>query len=186
MIIKVGMFMIKIGDKNIIIKKGDITNEETDIIVNPANSALKHGGGAAAAIVKAGGMQIQKDSNNLIKKIGLLDVTSCVVTDGYKLPCKFIIHVVGPKMGEGNEEKKLKKAVENVLNMAETYGLKSISMPAISSGIFGFPKDKCAEILIKTTVEFLKNQPKNLETVVMCNYDIETYNIFLEKEKAYV
>lgn len=179
--------MIKIdGKKSIIIKKGDITKEETDAIVNPANGALKHGGGAATAIVKAGGMQIQKDSNNLIKKRGFLEVTNCVVTDGYKLPCKFILHVVGPRMGEGNEEEKLKKAVDNVLNVAEAYGLKSISMPAISSGIFGFPKDRCADILLKTTTEFFKNKADSLETVVMCNYDEETYNIFLEKEKEYV
>ena len=178
--------MIKICDKTLIIKQGDITKEETDAIVNPANGELRHGGGAAAAIVKVGGMQIQKDSNNMIKKVGIIPVGKAIITDAHNLPCKFVIHTVGPKFGEGDEEKKLKKAVLSALVLAESYNLKSISMPAISSGIFGFPKDRCAEILLNTSVEFLKNEDLSIETVVMCNYDSETYNIFLEKEKAYL
>lgn len=178
--------MIKIGNKTLIIKQGDLTKENTDAIVNPANGELRHGGGAAGAIVKAGGMQIQKDSNNLIKKIGTIPTGKSVITDAHNLPCKFIIHTVGPKFGEGDEEIKLKKAVLTALNLAESYNLKSISMPAISSGIFGFPKDKCADILIHTSIEFFKTEDLGLETIVMCNYDDETYNIFLEKEKAYL
>lgn len=177
--------VIKIGDKTVIIKQGDITKEDADAIVNPANGALRHSGGVAAAIVKAGGMQIQKDSNNMIKKIGIIPVGKSIITDAHNLPCKFVIHTVGPKFGEGDEEKKLKKAILSALVLAESYNLKSISMPAISSGIFGFPKERCVEILLQTSVDFLKNEELSIETVVMCNHDKETYSIFLEKEKVY-
>lgn len=177
--------MIKIINKGIIIKKGDITCENTDAIVNPANGALKHGGGAAFAIVKAGGMQIQNDSDKLISKLGILPTSKAVITYAYNLPCKFVIHTVGPHMGEGNEDEKLKLAVINTLNVANSYNLKSISIPAISSGIFGFPKKRCAHILIETSIEFLKKKSTTLENIVMCNRDFETYNIFLEEEKKY-
>ncbi|WP_446898646.1 macro domain-containing protein [Clostridium sp. LBM24168] len=177
--------MIRIDEKKIIIKKGNITDETSDAIVNPANSSMQHGGGAALAILKAGGPQIQSDSNKLIEKIGLLPVGKAVITYGHNLPSKFVIHTVGPIMGEGNEDKKLKMAVKSVLNLAESYNLKSISIPAISSGIFGFPKNKCAEILLETSVNFFKTGNVDLQTIVMCNYDDETYKIFLDEEKKY-
>lgn len=96
--------MIKIGNKKILIKTGDITKEDSNAIVNPANSALQHGGGAALAIARAGGSKIQSDSNELIKKIGSLPVGKAVITYGHDLNCKFVIHTVGPIMGEGNED----------------------------------------------------------------------------------
>jgi O-acetyl-ADP-ribose deacetylase (regulator of RNase III) len=178
--------VIRIGNKEILIKKGDITKEQSDAIVNPANSSLSHGGGAALAIVRAGGIEIQKDSDELIKKIGTLPVGKAVITYGHNLKAKFIIHTVGPIMGEGNEEKKLEKAVSSVLNLAEYYNLSSISMPAISSGVFRFPKQKCAEILLRTSVEFLKRNDVDLKTIIMCNYDDNTTNIFLQEEKKYI
>ncbi|MCH4199794.1 MAG: macro domain-containing protein [Clostridium tyrobutyricum] len=178
--------MIKIKDKRVLIKKGDITQEDSDAIVNPANDTLQHGGGAAAAIVKSGGIEIQIDSDKLIRNIGLLPTGKAVITYGHNLQAKFIIHTVGPKMGEGNEENKLKKSVLNALNLAESYNLKSISIPAISSGIFGFPKERCAEVLLEVSVQFLSRNDVGLKTIVMCNHDEETYNIFLEKEKYYL
>lgn len=178
--------MIKINDKMVIIKRGDITLEDSDAIVNPANEMLQHGGGAAAAIVKAGGAEIQIDSNKLIEHIGVLPVGKAVITYGHNLKSKFVIHTVGPRMGEGREDEKLKKAVENVLHLAESYNLKSISIPAVSSGVFGFPKERCAEILLETSVQFLKHSDIGLKTIIMCNRDEKTYNIFLEKEKAYL
>jgi O-acetyl-ADP-ribose deacetylase (regulator of RNase III) len=178
--------LIKIKDKRVLIKKGDITQEDSDAIVNPANDTLQHGGGAAAAIVKSGGIEIQIDSDKLIRNIGLLPTGKAVITYGHNLQAKFIIHTVGPKMGEGNEENKLKKSVLNALNLAESYNLKSISIPAISSGIFGFPKERCAEILLEVSVQFLSRNDVGLKTIVMCNHDEETYNIFLEKEKYYL
>ncbi|WP_333861119.1 macro domain-containing protein [Clostridium sp.] len=178
--------MIQIGSKKILIKRGDITKEDSDAIVNPANSALQHGGGAALAISRAGGPKIQSDSNELIKKIGNLPVGKAVITYGHNLNCNFVIHTVGPIMGEGNEDEKLKKAIKNVLNLAESYNLNSISIPAVSSGIFGFPKERCAKILLETSVEFLKREDIDLKTIIMCNHDEQTTDLFLKEELKYV
>jgi len=116
--------------------KGDITERDVDVIVNAANSILNHGGGVAGAIVRKGGRLIQEESD----KIGSVPVGSAVMTSAGKLRCKAIIHAVGPRMGEGEEDDKLKNAVRTSLLLASQNGFVSISMPAISSGTFGFPK----------------------------------------------
>ncbi|OFI06954.1 O-acetyl-ADP-ribose deacetylase [Clostridium acetireducens DSM 10703] len=173
---------MKIKDKEIIIKKGDITEETSDAIVNPANSHLMHGGGAARAIAVKGGNQIDKESREIIKKIKYIPVGKAVITNNGNLKCKYVIHTVGPRMGEGNEDEKLKNAVWNSLTLADLYNLESISLPAISSGIFGFPKDRCAEILLSTSMKFLKEKNTSIKKIIMCNFDEETCNIFREKE----
>ena len=171
--------MIHIDGKNISIKQGDITAETTDAIVNPANSQLLHGGGAARAIAVKGGPVIEEQSRRLIDRIGEVPTGKAVMTDAGRLPCKFVIHTVGPVWGEGGEPEKLRRAVWNVLTLAELYNLRSVSMPAISSGVFGFPKPLCAEILLATTAEFLKQPAVRLDEVVMCNHDRQTTEIFL-------
>jgi O-acetyl-ADP-ribose deacetylase (regulator of RNase III) len=103
----------------------------------------------AAAIVRKGGEVIQEESDKIIESIGLVPVGSAVITTAGKLPCKAVIHTVGPRMGEGNEDHKLRRAVRSCLLLASEKGFRSISMPAISSGIFGFPKDRCAKILVE-------------------------------------
>lgn len=175
--------MILNNGKEILVKKGDITEEYTDAIVNPANGQLIHAGGAAKAIVIKGGNEIQRQCSLIVRKIGMIPAGKAVITGGGKLPCKFVIHTVGPKMGDGNEDFLLGKAVRSALTLAELYNLRSVSMPAISSGIFGFPKERCAEILISTAKGFLLKNDINIKTVVMCNYDEETYQIFLKKIK---
>jgi O-acetyl-ADP-ribose deacetylase (regulator of RNase III) len=169
--------------QKIAIKKGDITKENVDVIVNAANSHLRHGGGVALAIVKAGGIEIQKESDEIIKKIGMLPTGHAVITNAYRLPCKFVIHTVGPIYGEGNEDEKLSMAIYNSLYLAHLYNLKSIAFPAVSSGIFGFPKDRCAKILIDTAVDFLSSIKTSIEKVVFCLFDDETYGYFEEYYK---
>ena len=100
------------------------------------------------------------------------------------MPCKFVIHTVGPVWGEGDEPEKLRRAVWNVLTLAELYNLRSVSMPAISSGVFGFPKPLCAEILLATAAEFLKQPAVSLNEVVMCNHDRQTTEIFMAAARA--
>jgi O-acetyl-ADP-ribose deacetylase (regulator of RNase III) len=157
---------------------GDITERDVDVIVNAANSHLKHGGGVAAAIVRKGGKIIQEESD----KIGFVPVGSSVVTVSGRLPCKYIIHTVGPRMGEGNEYIKLRAAVRNSLELASDRKCKSTSMPAISTGIFGFPKDRCAEILIEEAKDFLvSNNISSLEVVEFCIVDDETLDYFKRK-----
>lgn len=154
---------------------GDITERDVDVIVNAANSYLQHGGGVAAAIVRKGGQIIREESD----KIGFVPVGSSVITVSGRLPCKSIIHTVGPRMGEGNEYTKLRAAVRNSLELASDRKFKSISMPAISSGIFGFPKDRCAEILVEEAKNFLVNNDiTSLEILEFCIVDAETMDYF--------
>ena len=147
--------------------EGDITERNVDAIVNPANSYLQHGGGVAGAIVRKGGNTIQEESN----KIGFVKVGSSVITSSGLLPCKAIVHTVGPRMGEGNEDEKLSKAINSCLEVGLQKGFKSISIPAISSGIFGFPKDRCAKVLVNETIAFfekLDNLPDSIQMVEFC------------------
>lgn len=132
--------------------EGDITERNVDVIVNPANSYLQHGGGVASTIVRKGGNIIQEES----EKIGFVQGGSSTITSSGILSCKSIIHTVGPRMGEGNENENLSKAINSCLELCLRKGFESISIPAISSGIFSFPKDKCAKILVNETISFLK------------------------------
>jgi len=169
---------ILIGNKTKLrLIKGDITERNVDAIVNPANSYLSHGGGVAAAIVKRGGRIIQVESD----RIGYVPVGNAVMTTGGKLACKAVIHVVGPRNGESKENEKLSYAIKNVLILATQNGFKSISIPAVSTGIFGFPKDKCAKILLEESIRFVNNNPasiRELELIEFCIYDDETLEQF--------
>ena len=156
--------------------KGDITERKVDVIINAANSYLKHGAGVAGAIVRKGGSIIQQESD----KIGYVPVGSAVITTSGNLPCNAVIHTVGPRMGQGNEDNKLRKAVQSCLRLATNKGFKSISIPAISSGIFGFPKDRCAKILLDETKSFLENNHNNtsIKMIEFCIFDEETPRYF--------
>jgi len=150
---------------------GDITTREVDAIVNAANSRLQHGGGVAGAIVRKGGSVIQQESD----EIGYVPVGRAAITTAGILPARFVIHAVGPMLGEGDEDRKLESAVNCSLKLAEEKHLQSISLPAISSGIFGFPKDRCAEILVNTAIKFLKKETNShLRVIEFCIFDNET------------
>ncbi len=162
------------------IVKSDITEEEVDAIVNAANENLIHGGGLALAIVKKGGQIIQEESN----KIGYCPPGKAVITSGGNLKAKFVIHAVGPiwKGGKYNEDEILYNAVRNSLLLAHEKNLKSISIPAISTGIFGFPKERAARIILKAIKDFINDfeGKTKIEKIRVCLYDEETYNIFLK------
>lgn len=165
----------RVNNKILRLVLGDITERDVDAIVNAANSHLQHGGGVAGAIVRKGGQIIQDESD----KIGFVPVGSAASTTAGRLPAKFVIHTVGPRMGEGDEDNKLRNAVFSSLRLASEKGLGSISMPAISSGIFGFPKDRCAEILVNEARIFLaENKETTLEIIEFCIFDDETLNYF--------
>ncbi len=165
----------RIDGKLLRLVKGDITGRDVDAIVNAANSYLQHGGGVAGAIVRKGGRVIQEESD----RIGFTPVGTAVITGAGQLPAKFVIHAVGPRMGEGDEDNKLKSAVVSSLKLAAQKKLGSISLPAISSGIFGFPKDRCARILVGESAAFLKNNlGASLRVVEFCIYDDQTLSFF--------
>jgi len=131
------------------------------------------GGGVAGAIRRKGGPKIQEECN----KIGGTHVGGAVITTGGNLKAKYVIHAVGPRHGEEHEDEKLKDATLNSLILADKNNLKSIAFPAISTGIFGFPKDRCATIMLSTTIAYLEG-PTKLGRVVYCLYDQNTFEIF--------
>ena len=162
-----------IGSAELVLLKADITELEYDAIVNPANENLKLGGGVAGAILLKGGEIIQQECN----KIGQTYVGGAVMTTAGNLPAKFVIHAVGPRNGEGDEQVKLRNATMNSLLLAEEYELKTIAFPAISTGIFGYPVEKCAEIMLEVIVEYLK-RPTKLTVVAICLWGDENFEVF--------
>ena len=147
------------------------------ILVNPANSHLTHGGGVAAAIVRRGGPLIQQESDKWIKDHGSLATGDVTVTSAGDLHCKYVIHAVGPvyKDGKSSEDAMLLSAIWNSLKKGDELNIKSIAFPAISSGTFGFPKDRCAEIFFDAMISYI-NYPHNskLNEIHLTNIDSET------------
>jgi O-acetyl-ADP-ribose deacetylase (regulator of RNase III) len=155
------------------ILEGDVTLIEADAIVNPANEQLQLGAGVAGAIRERGGPSIQEECN----RIGSAPVGTAVMTGAGHLKAKRVIHAVGPRMGEGDEDKKLASAVRAALALADRRGLKSLAMPAISTGNFGFPIDRAARIILTEIQRFLQGGTK-LERVVICLHGDDAFQIF--------
>jgi O-acetyl-ADP-ribose deacetylase len=153
--------------------EGDIAELDTDAIVNAANDQLILGGGVAGAIRHKGGPSIQAECDS----IGGCPVGQAAITAGGSLKAKYVIHAVGPRMGEGDEDQKLRSATLSSLRLADDKKLKSIAFPAISTGIFGYPIDRCAQIMLAATAEYLKGQT-TLKKVIFCLFDDEAYNVF--------
>jgi len=147
--------VVQPGGQTIALYQGDLTEEAVDAIVNAANTNLQHGGGLAGAIVRRGGAVIQEESS----RIGPVPVGQCALTGAGALPAGHVIHAVGPRMGEGDEDRKLASAGRSALALAEARGFRSVALPAISSGIFGFPRDRCADILIGEAEAFCRARP---------------------------
>ena len=170
--------MDTISVKNSLIKivQGDITDLDTDVIVNAANAQLILGGGVAGAIRLKGGQKIQEECN----EIGGTFVGGAVITTGGNLNAKHVIHAVGPRMGEGDEDSKLTNAVLNSLKLTDEHRLKTIAFPAISTGIFGYPIEKCAKIMIFTIKKYLAGETQ-IKEVIFCLYTNSDYEIFNKK-----
>ncbi|XP_014877743.1 poly [ADP-ribose] polymerase 14-like [Poecilia latipinna] len=153
----------------VIVYQGDITKQNADAIVNAANEDLNHIGGVAAALSKAGGPQVQKESKALVKGNGKVAVGDVVVTTGGDLKCKSLLHAVGPESGKasGRERSLLEKTVCNALNLAELMEFKSIALPCISSGIYGVPIKVCAEAIVTAIKEFGSQDGRSLSKIIL-------------------
>jgi O-acetyl-ADP-ribose deacetylase (regulator of RNase III) len=169
---------MKIGNSVLELVEGDITEMQTEAIVNAANTKLILGGGVAGAIKRKGGPKIQEEC---YKTEGIF-VGGAVKTTGGNLKAKYVIHAVGPQMGEGNEDEKLNNATLNSLKLADESNIKSISFPAISTGIFGFPIERCTRVMLRTTIKYLKG-PTNIEKVVFCLFGQDSYRVFEKQLK---
>ena len=165
-------------DVQLEIMLGDVTEMEVDGVVNAANAHLILGAGVAGAIRKKGGSSIQAECD----KIGGTYVGGAVVTGAGDLKAKYVIHAVGPRMGEGDEDRKLSDAVRNSLLRAAENKMESIAFPAISTGIFGFPLERAASVMLQTAAERL-SEPTTLKKVYFCLFDQKAYDVFASKFK---
>ena len=165
--------LIHINDKTLELAEGDITELHTDAIVNAANSSLILGAGVAGAIRAKGGPIIQQKCD----EIGGCPVGGAVITAGGNLKARHVIHAVGPRKGEGDEEEKLKNATLNSLKVADENGMKSIGFPAISTGVYGFPIERCAEIMLSVAIDYLQRET-GVVRVVFCLYGEEAFGVF--------
>ena len=166
--------------KKIKIFSGDLTEAKVDAIVNAANCHLQHGGGVAGAIVRKGGKIIQEESD----KIGFVATGEAVYTSAGKLPAKYVIHTPGPIYGNhnGKEPELLFNSFYNSLKLAHELKLSSIAFPAISAGIYGYPKEECAEIFYKAVKKFLDDfSETSLKEIWNVNISPDVANIFAEK-----
>ncbi|XP_035530830.1 protein mono-ADP-ribosyltransferase PARP14-like [Morone saxatilis] len=153
----------------VLVCQGDITKQDADALVNAANEDLDHCGGVAAALSKAGGPQVQKESRALVKQTGKIPTGEVVVTTGGNLNCKKLLHAVGPVGGKsgGNERVLLEKTVQSALNLAEIMEFKSIAMPCISSGVFGVPVNVCSEAIVTAVKEFGSEGGRSLSRIIL-------------------
>ncbi len=175
---------ISMGSVELVAVKGDITRENVDCVVNAANSHLFHGGGVAGAIARRGGKVIIEQSRRWIQEHGPVPVGEVAVTEGGNLPARYVIHAVGPRWGEGDEENKLRSAVRNALSRADELGCESVSLPAISTGIFGYPKAEGVRVIVEESVKFAE-KAKNVRQIRFCNIDEETANLFVDNLKKF-
>jgi O-acetyl-ADP-ribose deacetylase (regulator of RNase III) len=161
--------------------RGDLTEEHVDVIVNAANQWLQHGAGVAGAIIRKGGTAIQLESREWVERHGPITQDRPAYTGAGNLPCRYIIHAVGPIWGEGQEEQKLYDAIMGALILAEKIKAQTLSMPPISTGIFGFPVEKAAPIFYNAINDFwsLKSDcvVKKIRITII---DESTSNIFLK------
>ena len=151
---------------------GDLLAEPVDAIVNAANGHLAHGGGVAAAIARAAGPALEEESDRIVRERGPLGIGEAVATTAGRLPFKAVIHTVGPHQGVGDEENKLACAIGAALAVAHERGLRSVSFPAVSSGIFAVPLEVCARAYVRGVREFFAAHPTTtLATVRLCLFD---------------
>ena len=162
------------------IVQGDITIEAVDAIVNAANEQLMHGGGVAASISKKGGPTIHRESIEWVQNHGPVSHARPAWTSGGDLPSKYVIHAVGPVWGDGEEDKKLSDAVTGSLRVADELKCTSIAVPAISTGIFGFPKDRAAEVIFSAIETYFQTHESNLKIVKLTLFDQATVDVFVK------
>ena len=173
-----------IGKTKLNLVQGDITLQETDAIVNAANTSLLGGGGVDGAIHRAGGPKILEECKKIRAKQGGCPTGEAVITTGGNMATGYVIHTVGPVWSGGNrnEEQLLRNAYYNSLNLAKENGIKSISFPSISTGVYRFPIDKAARIALTTVIEFIQEYNfAEVRFVLFSERDLQVYEEALKR-----
>lgn len=170
------MVQFSVNTMTVELMQGDITELEVDAIVNAASSSLILGTGVSGAIRRKGGLSIQEECN----KIGHCAVGDAVITSAGDLKARYIIHAVGPRMGDGDENAKLASSIRATLKLADTHKLNTIALPAISTGTFGVPLDVCAKIMAQEILDFSFEMRQYLHRVNVCLIGNAAYQKFSE------
>lgn len=157
----------------VILMQGDLTELDTDAIVNAANNDLQHGGGVAGAIRRRGGEAIQRESN----EIGSIPLGGAAITSAGKLKARHVIHAASMELGGRTEARNLRSSTAHSLRIADEKGLKTIAFPAVGTGIAGFPMKECAEIMLREVVDHL-NRGSSLEKIYFVLFDKEALHTF--------
>jgi len=164
--------------------EGDITAMGTDAIVNAANERLAHGGGLAGVISRRGGPAIQRESDEWVRQHGPARTGSAAITSGGNLKARYVIHAVGPVYdGTSRSAELLGSAVRAALQVADEHGLKSVALPAISTGIFGYPLEEAARVTLQVAITYLRGAT-GLEWVVFCLYGDLAFDVFARELAA--
>ncbi|WP_239023051.1 O-acetyl-ADP-ribose deacetylase [Pontibacter mangrovi] len=160
--------------------QGDITKVQVDAVVNAANSSLLGGGGVDGAIHRAGGPAILEECRQIRARQGGCPTGEAVITTAGNLPARYVIHTVGPVWGGGSkgEPELLASCYRNSLKLAEEHGLKSIAFPNISTGVYGYPKDKAARVAVETVNAYLEKHDTSLERIVFVCFDSENLHYY--------
>ena len=155
--------------------QGDLTAARTDVIVNAANEHLVHGGGVAAALAAAAGEEFVHESRRWVSQNGPVQPGQAAVTTGGGLAARWVVHVVGPRYREGQDNATLlRQAVRAALDAADELGAKTVAMPALSTGVFGYPLDAAAEVIVSECFRWADQHPHSLCDIQLVAYDHQT------------
>lgn len=178
------MMRVQINRTTLELVEGDITALDTDAIVNAANEHLAHGGGVAGVISRKGGPAIQRESDEWVRRHGPVHTGSAAITSGGNLKARYVIHAVGPAYdGTPRPAELLGSAVRAALHMADEHGLKSVALPAISTGIFGYPLEEAAQVMLRAAIAYLRGET-GLERVAFCLYGHLAFDVFARELEA--
>lgn len=169
------------GTTAVRVVEADLTTMEVDVVVNAANERLAHGGGVAAALARAGGPSVQRDSNAWVAEHGELQPGQAAVTTAGDMPSQYIVHVVGPRYREGQDNAALLRgAVIAALQGAADLRARTVALPAISTGIFGYPPAEASDVIVRATVDWLAEHPGLLSVVWLVGYDRPAADLFAD------
>jgi O-acetyl-ADP-ribose deacetylase (regulator of RNase III) len=167
------------GTTKLVAIQGDLTAQDVDAIVNAANDYLQHGGGVAAAIVRAGGFEIQQESDAWVHEHGPVGRGTAAVTTAGAMPARWVVHTVGPRFREGQDnEGLLIDAVTSAIEAGIEVGARSMAFPAISAGIFGYPPDEAAKVIVAAAAAFAASHPGALDEIRFVAFDQDMANRF--------
>jgi putative ATPase len=159
--------------------QADLTKLEIDAVVNAANDHLHHGGGVAAALSRAGGPSVQRESHAWVDQHGPVQPGRAALTTAGSMPARHIVHVVGPRYRSGQDNAGLlRQAVHAALAAAADAGATSVALPAISAGIFGYPPADATKVIAQACAEWLGAHPGTLDTVLLVGYDQQSADLF--------